>query len=76
MATPHSDGEIEDDPQVEPSSFQLDRAGRSALAASGHQDRNSTREADEDAPTGEGRRLGRPLHCYLKITPDPSRLWI
>ena len=65
MATPDSDGEIEDDPRVDLSSSQLDRAGRSALAASGRQDRNLTREAGKDAPVGEGRRLGRPLQECL-----------
>ena len=66
MATPDSDSEIEDDPRVDLSSSQLDRAGRSALAASGRQDRNLTREAGKDAPVGEGRRLGRPLQAILK----------
>ena len=62
MATPDAEGEIPDTPLEDQFSFHRDRDGRSALPASGRKDRDPTQGAEGDAPSGEGRRVGRPLH--------------
>ena len=62
MATsPDSEGEIPDTPPEDQFSFRRDHDGRSALPASGRNDRDPTQGAEGDAPFGEGRRVGRPL---------------
>ena len=66
MASPDSEGELPDTPPENQFSFRRDHDGRSALPASGRNDRDPTQGAEGDAPFGEGRRVGRPLQfCKL-----------
>ena len=67
MASPDSEGEIPDTPPEDQFSFRRDRDGRSALPASGRNDRDPAQGAEGDAPSGEGRRVGRPLKTYDTI---------
>ena len=71
MASPDSEGEIPDTPPEDQSSFRRDHDGRSALPASGRNDRDPTQGAEGDASSGKGRRAGRPLHDYCSF----SSLW-
>ena len=71
MASPDSEGEIPDTPPEDQFSFRRDRDGRSALPASGRNDRDPAQGAAGDALSGEGRRAGRPLQYVAPLGAGP-----